>query len=76
MEFADSSRVGSEREVCINRCMIVGYLWAEREREREREGERGRGKGRGRGRGEGGRGGGGGGGEGTVGFRGQFMFSF
>ena len=77
MEFADSSRVGGEREVCTNRCVIVGSLWAERER------ERGRGKGKGRGRGtrtdrEG---------EweeemggdveaGTVGIRWQFMFSF
>ena len=48
LEFADSSRVGGEREICINRCVIVGYLWAicgqrGREREREREGD-GRGR--------------------------------
>ena len=70
MEFDDSSRVGGEREVCINRCVIVGCLWAESER--EGEGERGGWEREG----EGGRGGGGGGGEGTVGIRGQFMFSF
>ena len=39
------SRVGGEREVCTNRCVIVGYLWAER--------ERGKGGGKGRGRGMG-----------------------
>ena len=92
MEFADSSRVGGEREVCTNRSVIVGYLWAicgqreRREGEEEGEGE-GKGEGEGEGEGEGkseggGRGGGGegrgegGGGEGTVGIRGQFMFSF
>ena len=49
MEFTDSSRVGGERKVCTNRCVIVGSLWAEREREREREGE-----GKGEGKAEGG----------------------
>ena len=58
MEFADSSRVGGEREVCTNRCVIVMYLWAicgqfvgresERERERERKRERERERERGR----------------------------
>ena len=73
-EFADSSRVGGEREVCTNRCLIVGYLWAIC-------GQRGRREGEEEGDGEGN--GGGkrqreerGGGEGTVGIRGQFMFSF
>ena len=50
MEFADSNRVCGEREVCTNRCVIVGSLWAivgregerESERERERQRERGR----------------------------------
>ena len=84
MKFADSSRVGGEREVCTNRCVIVGYLWAicgqrgRREGEEEEEGE-GEGEGKGEGKGKGGGGGeqgGGVGGEGTVGIRGQFMFSF
>ena len=51
------SRVGGEREVCTNRCVIVGYLWAicgqkggesERERERERKRDRERERERGR----------------------------
>ena len=47
-EFADSNRMCGEREVCRNRCVIVGNLWV----------ERGRGRGRGReGKTEGGRGG-------------------
>ena len=88
MEFADSSRVDGEREVCRNMCVIVGYLWAicgqrgrrEGKEEEEEEGE-GEGEGKGEGKAEGGGGGGGGrggggGGEGTVGIRGQFMFSF
>ena len=55
MEFADSSRVGGEREVCTNMCVIVGYLWAicgqrgRREGEEEEEGE-GEGEGKGEGR--------------------------
>ena len=32
--------MGGEREVCTNRCVIVGSLWAEKERERDRERER------------------------------------
>ena len=81
MEFADSSRVGGERDVCTNRCVIVivGYLWAicgqRGRREGEEEGE-GEGEGKGEGKAEGGGREGGGGGEGTVGIRGQFMFSF
>ena len=81
MKFGpDSSRVGGEREVCTNRCVIVGYLWAicgqrgRREEEGEGEGE-GKGEGKAEGKAEGG-GRGGGGGEGTVGIRGRFMFSF
>ena len=79
MEFADSSRVGGKREVCTNRCVIVGYLWAicgqRGRREGEEEGE-GEGEGKGEGKAEGGGWGGGGGGDGTVGIRGRFMFSF
>ena len=61
MEFADSSRVGGEREVCTNRCVIVGYLWAicgqRRRREGEEEGEgEGEGEGKGEGKAEGGEG--------------------
>ena len=42
MEFADSNRVCGEREVCTNRCVIVGSLWAilgQREGEGGGEGE-------------------------------------
>ena len=64
--------------------VFVGNLWAEREErgrgEEEGEGEgEGKGEGKAEGGGQGGGGGGrggGGGGEGTVGIRGQFMFSF
>ena len=75
MEFADSSRVGGEREVCTNRCVIVGYLWAICGQRGRREGEE-EGEGEGEGKAEGGGRGGRGGGEGTVGIRGQFMFNF
>ena len=49
MQFANSSRVGGEREVCTNRCVIVAICGqfvgkeggeSERERERKRERER------------------------------------
>ena len=39
MEFADSSRVGGEREVCTNRCVIVGICGQFVGREGEEEGE-------------------------------------
>ena len=57
MQFADSSRVGGEREVCTNRCVIVAICGqfvgkgggeSERERERKRERERERERERGR----------------------------
>ena len=71
----------------VQTCVIVGYLWAicgqrgrregkeVEEEEGEGEGE-GKGEGKAEGGGGGGRRGGGGGDEGTVGIRGQFMFSF
>ena len=67
--------MGGEREVCTNRCVIVRCLWAICGQRGRREGE-GEGEGKGEGKAEGGGWGGGGGGEGTVGIRGQFMFSF
>ena len=73
LEFADSSRVGGEREVCTKGCVIVGYLWAICGQRGRREGEEG-GEGEGEGKGEGkadggGRGGGGGGREEEEGAR-------
>ena len=65
LEFVDSSRVYGEREVCTNRCVVVGSLWA----------DRGEGEGEGKGGGEGGGRGGGGEEEGeresAVGIRGK-----
>ena len=81
---ADSNRVCGEREVCTKQMCDSGEFVGregerKREKEREREGEkeRQRERGRERRRKRGGRGGGGGvRRKGTMGIRGQFMFSF